>query len=97
MSARIILDLHCKPEVAEEFKKGLAGILPDTRAYDGCQNVLVTVDNDDANHVVILETWDSRAHYEKYLNWRKETGALDSVGEALTQPPTWTYLDPTDI
>ena len=45
---------------------------------------------------VLVEQWQSRAHYEKYFAWREETGAMAQLGDALVAPPSLRYLDPTD-
>jgi quinol monooxygenase YgiN len=54
----------------------LTEILPDTRSFDGCQD-----------RMVFIEYWDSAEHYQRYLNWRTETGVLDRLVEMLAAPP----------
>ena len=46
MSVTVTLAFSVKPERADEFKSLLKELLPDTRAYDGCQNVDVYQDQD---------------------------------------------------
>ena len=35
----VMLEMQVKPEAVAELKAGLKGMLPDTRAYDGCQGI----------------------------------------------------------
>jgi len=44
MAVTVTLAFSVKPERAEEFKSLLKELLPDTRAYDGCQRVDVYQD-----------------------------------------------------
>ena len=64
----------------------LAEILPDTRDFDGCQDLKVYIEGD-GEAIVFIEYWDSNQHYQRYLNWRTETGVLDQLGEMLAAPP----------
>lgn len=94
MAITMILDLKIQPARLDEFMTLLAEILPDTRGYDGCLGLETCVDQDDPNHVVLIERWDSRAHYDRYLAWRTETGLVDTFRGFLSAPPGFTYLDP---
>ena len=60
----------------------LTEILPDTRGFDGCQDLKVYGEG-----TVVIEYWDSAEHYQRYLNWRTETGVLDRLVEMLAAPP----------
>jgi len=96
MSVTVILDLAVKPESVGEVKNTLKEILPDTRAYDGCHGVSVVDNQYDPGNIMLIETWSSRPHYEKYLSWRQETGLLDALGKLVTAPPSIRYMDPVD-
>ena len=39
MSVLVLLEAQVKPENISDMKTFMAKILPDTRAYDGCQGV----------------------------------------------------------
>lgn len=96
MSVVVTLDLEAKEGSVDELMSTLSAVLPDTRAYDGCHGVIAYTDQDDANGVFLIEHWDSRQHYEKYFNWRIETGAIDKLGTMLAAPPVIRYLDAFD-
>jgi len=88
MSINIVLEINADPKGLETLLKTLQTILPDTRSYDGCNEVIVLTNQDDPYNFVLLENWESREKYEKYLSWRQERGDLDALGEMLSQPPS---------
>ena len=93
MSVKVILELHVKPELADRFKEGFKDTLVDTRAFEGCEELSVLVNQDDPAMFVILEQWESRAHYEAYLKWRDDRGDLEGMSRATTEPFKVTFLD----
>ena len=92
MSVDVILDLQVELENREELLSVFAAILPDTRAYQGCQSVVVTSNEDDLNNIVLLEKWDSRSDHESYMGWRTERGDIDKLVAQLSAPPAVKYL-----
>jgi len=93
MSIHVTLELQAKPETIDDLTATLKAILPDTRAYKGCQNIIVTANQDNPLKLILIEKWDSRADQESYFAWRGERGDLAKLGELLASPPTTTYLD----
>jgi quinol monooxygenase YgiN len=96
MSVLVLFEAQVKPEVIPDMKSYMAEILPDTRAYDGCQRVDVYFNTEDTGGMVVVEYWDSRAHHEKYAAWRDGTGFLDKIGTMLTGPPSVRYFERID-
>lgn len=96
MSVLVILELQVKPEDVSNMKSVLAEAFVDTRAYDGCQGIDAYSNTEDPGNMVAIEYWDSRAHYEKYLAWRTETGFLDKLDAMLTGPPNIQYFERID-
>ena len=96
MSVVVLLEIQVKPEAIDEMKALLQRILPDTRAYDGCQGVDIYGNLDDTGNLVFYERWDSRQHYEKYFAWRTETGALNQLGTMVAAPPSIRYFERLD-
>ncbi|MEO1898081.1 MAG: antibiotic biosynthesis monooxygenase [Cycloclasticus sp.] len=92
MSIDVTLDLQVSAENRETLLNTLEAILPDTRAYKGCQGVVVTSNDDDPLNIVLLEKWDARADHESYMGWRAERGDLEKLGALLTAPPAAKYL-----
>jgi len=52
----------------------LVSILPDTRAFDGCNQITFTEAADDAGSLMLVEDWVSAEQYEAYKLWRRESG-----------------------
>lgn len=97
MASHVHLDLAVDPARIDEFLAFLEPLLPDTRAYAGFRSIDVLVDVDNPGHVVFQEAWESRAHHEKYLAWRTESGALAKLGEYLNSPPALAYFSRADV
>ena len=64
----------------------LTTILPDTRAFDGCQDLRVYLEDGGAK-VLFIEYWESTEHYQRYLSWRTEMGVLGELVAMLAEPP----------
>jgi quinol monooxygenase YgiN len=97
MSTVVLLEMQVKPEAVNEVKAFFKEILPDTRAYAGCQGLDVYGNLDDGGNIVLYERWESRDHYQKYLNWRTETGALNQLVSKLAGPPKIRYYERVDV
>ena len=76
MAVTVTLGLQIKLDRLDEFKNVLREILPDTRAFSGCQDIRVIENQDSPGSITILEGWDSRrmgpqrkpaAIYSQYL------------------------------
>jgi len=93
MSVTVLLEVQSKLEKLAELKSTFKNTLPDTRAYEGCQGVEVIENQDDSCNLILIQRWDSRQHYEKYLGWRTKTGAVKALGAMLAQPPSVRYFD----
>ena len=97
MSVMVLLEASVKSEDISNMKSYMAEILPDTREYYGCQGVHVYFNTEDAGNMVLVEYWDSRAHYEKYVGWRTETGVMDKIGAMLAGQPSIRYFEKIDV
>ena len=93
MAVLVLVEGKVKPEAMDDMMSLMKEILPDTRAYDGCQGVKVHTNLDTPNDLALVEYWDSRAHYEKYLAWRAETGFLERIGSLLSGAPSIRYFE----
>ena len=96
MSCMVLLEVKANAGTGADMVGTFKSILPDTRAYDGCLGVEVYQNQDDPDVVVLVEKWESKAHYEKYFGWRQETGLVDQLVQAIQGPPSLRYFDPTD-
>ena len=95
MSVLVLLEAPVKTEEVAHMKSYLAELLPESRAYDGCQGMDVYFNTDDRTKMVLLEHWASREHHAKYLGWRTETGVMNKLGGMLAGPPSIRYFEKT--
>ncbi len=95
MSTLVTLEGIAKAESVQELKDFMKRHLPDTRSYDGCQDITAYL-NEDGRTMVAVEHWDSKEHYQKYLAWREETGVLADLAAMLDGEPTIRFFDPID-
>ena len=82
MPDTVIAEFHAAPGKLEELLATLKQVLPDTRAYDGCLGLESWLDKERST-IVLTEQWVSFDHYDRYLAWRGETGALGAVAALL--------------
>lgn len=92
MSIDVTLELQVGAENREALLNTLEAILPDTRAYKGCQSIVVTSNDDDPLNIVLFEKWDTRADHESYVAWRAERGDLEKMGALLAARPVSKFL-----
>ena len=97
MSVVVLLEFRVKPEVVEETKAFFKKILPDTRAFAGCEGLDVLTNADDPTIFVFNERWQSQEHYQKYFAWRTENGSMNAFGAYLAGPPTVRYFNRQDV
>ena len=92
MTCHVLLEATVKEGCYDKLRAKFIEILPDTRSFDGCFNIYITREQDNPSKLCIVELWESRAHYEKYLAWRTERGDMDVLGEMMEET-TWHFLD----
>ena len=96
MAVRVILEVQAKPGTGDKVVAFFRSILPETRAYEGCISVDTLQNSDDVDNVVVVEVWDSREQYEKYLAWQRDIGTSDRLMAALAEPPSIRHFGVTD-
>lgn len=87
MSVTVTLEFHTKPDTADTLNDTFAAILGDTRAFDGCESVVVHRDLSDPTVFLLYEQWGALEQQQAYMAWRQERGDLDKLGELLAGPP----------
>lgn len=97
MTVQVIMEVALKDGGEQEFRDFMREIIADTRAYQGCVSIEFTRNQDSPNELLVMEKWDSRADYEKYLQWRMETGALTRMADAFDGQPKLRFFDPLGL
>lgn len=83
MTCQVILEMIVKEGRYDELRSWLIENLPGTPAFECNVSVEPVRDQDDPRKLFLLEKWESRAHFERYVTWRDETGILDEL-DAMT-------------
>jgi hypothetical protein len=63
--------------------------IPESRAHDGCEDIMILQNQDDWANIVSLTTWTTRRHHEQYLAWRTEMGTPKAIplrGSSIARP-----------
>ena len=90
----VILQLKIKTGLESECIKELNNLLSDTRAFEGCKALYFVQNQDDLSNLEFIEKWDSKEHYEKYLQWRVESGVMGAFSSKyLDEEPVWRYFN----
>ena len=92
MACQVLLEVTIKNGCHDKLRDKFIELLPATRSFDGCIYIYITKDQDNPAQLIIVELWESRAHYEKYLAWRTERGDMEVLG-AMMENPSWRFLD----
>lgn len=95
MSIGVIMEVVAPAEKADALAQLLKDIIPDTRAYAGCEDIRVLRNSSKPEEFVIVEQWKERAAYDAYLAWRKQTGLPERMGAVLAAPPRVRFFEVT--
>lgn len=93
MSVKVVLEFQAAADQVDAVKKFLRAVLPDTRAYEGFESLTVHQNDDDPTKFLVWEQWATRPHYETYLAWRQESGALGELANMLDGEPSIRFFN----
>lgn len=74
---------QASPGKRDELVNTLLGILPETEAFDGCNDITFTESQDESGALLLIEDWQSLKHYETYKAWRRESGTSVLGGDLV--------------
>lgn len=93
MGCVVIFEFRTKAGQSRAMRDWLRDNLRETRAFEGFQTLVATTNQEDADNVVVIEQWDSRQHYERYIDWRTKRGDIETVVSMIDGDPTIRFLD----
>tara|TARA_R110002073_G_scaffold7124_3_gene41092 strand:+ start:188 stop:481 length:294 start_codon:yes stop_codon:yes gene_type:complete len=79
MSVTVLLMVTAKAECRDDLIAMFAQNFRQTRVYDGCIDVYMALSDASPNELLLVQQWETRPHYERYLAWRAETGVVDKL------------------
>ena len=83
----ITLAMTLKPEVVDAFCAGLPESIKDTQQRPGFRSIQVVRNQEDPNHLLFVESWESEQDYHDYIAWRTERGDMDRMPDMLASAP----------
>ncbi len=87
MSIIVTVSLDVKEDSVDELKKFFKEILPDTRSFEGCQEVQLYESKETPTKMMIHAKWTSEEAQKKYMKWRMENGSLEKLMPMLSGHP----------
>ena len=76
--------IYAVPEKYEQAVCFLKKHLAETAAYNGCE-ACHAAGSTNNYEFIIYQVWDTAESYDKYLNWRKETGVMEEFETNYTK------------
>ena len=96
MAVSVLLSGTLKTGLVDQFSGICSEAFHVTRAFDGCQNINLTLHVEAPHKFVLTEVWDSKEHYEKYLVFRTDDGTVGAIEEMCVDGPNIDIFDITD-
>ena len=93
MTVSVLLEGTLKEGEKDNFTGICTEAFKVTRAYEGCQGIDLTYNTENPNNWVFTEVWDSKEHYDKYLQFRTDDGTLDAVAALCEAAPSIRIFD----
>ena len=92
MACQVLVEFRIKDGCEEKLKQTIKQFLPDTRDFPGCLTLHMVRDKEDPTKIIIVEMWESKDDYDKYLAWRTDRGDVDLLSD-FWEDPTWRFFD----
>jgi quinol monooxygenase YgiN len=96
MAVLVLVEGTMKSGSVASTKALLKEVLPATRTYEGSRGADAYVNRDDGRTLILVEHWDTKERYQKYLAWREETGVLARLIGLLEGAPSIRYFEAVD-
>ena len=93
MTVNVILEGTLKEGERENFTGICTEAFKVTRAFDGCQGIELIYNTENSNNWIFNEVWDTKEHYQKYLQFRTEDGTIDAIASLCEDAPSIRIFD----
>ena len=97
MTTLVLLELHLDPAQRDTAPAGIDETLVATRKWPGNQGIEVRVDDDDPDHIMVVEHWATTEDHAAYAEWRTTPEGASRLREIVARPPVktiWTATVP---
>lgn len=96
MTILVLVDVKVRPQCRNELTTLLRDLLPDTRAFPGCEGVAAAT-SEDGGSLTLVERWGSKEARQKYASWRMTTDHGKQLAALLDGPLSIRYFDPLEV
>ena len=96
MAVSVLLEGTLNSESVALFPELCSEAFKTTRAFDGCHSINLTFNVENRNNFVLTEVWESKQHYQKYLDFRINDGTVDAIKNMCSSGPEIRIFDITD-
>ncbi len=80
MAVAVTLELKCQSGKGGDMVGALKSMLGDTRARQGAVSIELVVKQDNSDHILVCEIWETKEDHQAYMGWRQERGDLGKSG-----------------
>ncbi|NNC81910.1 MAG: hypothetical protein HKN94_17340 [Acidimicrobiales bacterium] len=92
MTVTITIAFEAGEGCRDELVDAMIGVIPDTQAFEGCENIRFVESVDQPGSLLLVEDWASIEHYQRYKAWRAESGtSVLSKGLVKGTPETQVF------
>lgn len=82
----ITFEMNLKPGLGDVVAARTPAMIEETAQRPGYRDIRVVRHKDNPDRILLIETWDSEAHYRDYLAWRASRG--ETMDQIFVSPPT---------
>ncbi|MFF2081577.1 putative quinol monooxygenase [Kitasatospora sp. NPDC058162] len=93
MSTLVTAELFARPGRGDDVAQLLLDVLGESLQHQGCEEIRILRDQNDADHVTGLTQWTRAQNYTDYLAWRTAHGFTATFEAMLTRPLVLHYYD----
>ena len=90
MAIKIIVDVHVRVELFDDYITHLKHKIVETREFEGCLGAELYADQDLPGRMAVVEEWRSREDQQRYVDWRRSQGGMADV---YSQPLKFSFYD----
>lgn len=92
MSITVLVELKIRKDMADAYAARLVSVFPETRAFAGCVDIVAYRDEATPERIVLIERWQSRDHYDRYIQFRREQGVFERLATIIDEPMKVSFL-----
>lgn len=90
------IEFHVQGENRDELMAIMGGLNQSMRSEAGFVKAYVYIDDDDVNHITLIETWRTRALHEQHYQTIVSNGSWADILDMLNYTPDMTYMSYLD-